>query len=81
MQDTLRAVYRNGAFVPVVPCELPEETEVEVLLRNGSDIMPPLESDPVKRAEIKKQLLDRMSSAPLPADAPKLTRDQLHERR
>ncbi len=80
MPDILRAVYRNGAFVPVVPCSLPEETEVEVRVRNGADITPPLEPDPAKRARIKKQLLERMSNAPLPADAPKLTRDQLHER-
>jgi predicted DNA-binding antitoxin AbrB/MazE fold protein len=81
MQDTLRAVYRNGAFVPVVPCDLPEETEVEVRLRDGVEILPPLETDPVKRAAIRKRLLERMGRAPLLADAPKLTRDQLHERR
>jgi predicted DNA-binding antitoxin AbrB/MazE fold protein len=81
MQDILRAVYRNGAFVPVVPCSLPEETEVEVRVRNGADIIPPLEPDPARRAKIKKRLLERMSNTPLPPDAPKLTRDQLHERR
>jgi len=81
MQESFRAVYRDGAFVPMVPCNLPEETEVQVLVQNGSGIIPPLESDSAKRAEIKKRLLDRMGNSPLPPDAPKLTRDQLHERR
>ncbi len=81
MQDTLRAIYRNGTFVPVVPCNLPEETPVEVLVRKNSSVMPPLEPDPQKREEIKKRLLERMSNSPLPADAPRLTREQMHERR
>jgi predicted DNA-binding antitoxin AbrB/MazE fold protein len=81
MQEILRAVYRNGAFVPVVPCSLPEETEVEVCVRDGADVIPPLEPDAARRAKIKKRLLERMSNAPLPPDAPKLSRDQLHERR
>jgi hypothetical protein len=80
MQESYRAVFRDGAFVPVVPCNLPEETEVSVTVDENSTVMPPLESDPVKRAEIKKRLLERMSNSPLPPDAPKLTRDQLHER-
>jgi predicted DNA-binding antitoxin AbrB/MazE fold protein len=80
MQEILRAIYRDGAFVPIVPCNLPEETEVQVVVQNGSDVMPPLEPDPVKRAEIRKRLLERMTNSPLPPDAPKLTRDQLHER-
>jgi predicted DNA-binding antitoxin AbrB/MazE fold protein len=80
MPDTLRAIYRNGAFVPVVPCDLPEETEVQVVVQNGAEMIPPLESDPIRRGEIKKRLLQRMSNSPLPPDAPKLTRDQFHER-
>ena len=81
MPDALRAVYRNGTFVPLVPCDLPEETEVEVRINEASAIIPPLETDPAKRAEIMKRLLERMTSSPLPPDAPKLSRDELHERR
>jgi hypothetical protein len=54
---------------------------VEVRVRDGANIIPPLEPDPIKRAKIKKQLLERMSNAPLPSGAPKLSREQLHERR
>ena len=80
MQESYRAIFRDGAFVPIVPCNLPEETEVRVVVQNGSEIVPPMESDSAKRAELKKRLLDRMSNSPLPPDAPKLNRDQLHER-
>jgi predicted DNA-binding antitoxin AbrB/MazE fold protein len=81
MPESIRAIFRDGAFVPVVPCSLPEETEVEIVVQGAPRIIPPLEADAAKRAEIKKRLLDRMSKSPLPPDAPKLTRDQLHERR
>ena len=37
------------AFVPVVPCNLPEETEVEVVVREEPCVLPPLESDPKER--------------------------------
>ena len=80
MQETYRAVFRDGAFVPIVPCDLPNETPVEVVVQPSSGIMPPLESDPAKRVEIMKKLVERMSNSPLPDDAPKLTREQLHER-
>jgi hypothetical protein len=81
MQETYRAVYRDGTFVPIVPCDLPNETPVEVVVQPREGLTPPLESDPAKRAAIMRRLLDRMSSSPLPPNAPKLTREQLHERR
>jgi predicted DNA-binding antitoxin AbrB/MazE fold protein len=81
MQDTVRAVYRNGAFVPVVPCNLPEETEVEVVVQGASGILPPLVTDPAERARIRKELIARMQTNPIPANAPRFTREELHERR
>jgi predicted DNA-binding antitoxin AbrB/MazE fold protein len=81
MQEVIHAVYRNGAFVPVVPCSLPEETEVEVRVRNGADIIPPLEPDSEKRAKIRREVVERMHNNPIPANAPRFTRDELHERR
>jgi predicted DNA-binding antitoxin AbrB/MazE fold protein len=81
MQEVIHAVYRNGAFVPVVPCSLPEETEVEVRVRNGADIIPPLEPDPAKRAKIRREVVERMHNNPIPLNAPRFTRDELHERR
>jgi hypothetical protein len=80
MQEIYRAVFRDGAFVPVVPCNLPNETPVEVVVQQRAGLRPPLESDPAKRAEIMTRLVERMSGSPLPPDAPKFTREQLHER-
>ena len=58
MSQTLKAVYRGGAFVPVEPCDLPEE-----------------------RNRIMEELVARMRDNPIPADAPRFTREGLHERR
>ena len=80
MQDILRAVYRSGAFEPVVPCSLPEETEVEVLVRNKAVIIPPQVRDPKERARIRKEVVARMRSNPIPENSPHFTRDELHER-
>lgn len=80
MQETLRAVYRGGAFVPVAPCDWPEETEVEVRPYHPR-LVPPKVKDPAERARRLRQLTERMVDHPLPPDAPKLTRDELHERR
>ena len=81
---TFSATYRDGAFHPDEPCELPEGTRVTV--REGKDgVLPPLEPDPVKRREIRKELVKKMTENPLlagiPEDAPRLTREQMHERR
>jgi predicted DNA-binding antitoxin AbrB/MazE fold protein len=81
MQETFRAVYRDGAFVPIVPCDLPEETEVQVVVQNAYGVTPPLETDPEERARIRKELIARMHRNPIPANAPQFTREELHERR
>ena len=44
-------------------------------------IIPPAITDPAARAKAMEELVSRMKANPLPANAPKLTRDQLHERR
>jgi hypothetical protein len=80
MQDSLRAIYRNGAFVPIVPCSLPEETEVEVHVQNTPHIIPPRVSDPDERARIRREFIARMRTNPIPVTAPRFTREELHER-
>ena len=40
MSDALRAVYRNGVFVPETACDLPEDSEVELIVQ-GPVIIPP----------------------------------------
>jgi uncharacterized protein (DUF433 family) len=35
MDTTVRAVFRNGVFVPTTACDIPENTEVEVVVQNS----------------------------------------------
>jgi predicted DNA-binding antitoxin AbrB/MazE fold protein len=79
MNATLKAVYRNGVFVPETACQLPENSEVELTVQ-GPVIVPPSVADPQERARIRKRLVERMRQNPIPADAPRFTREQLHER-
>jgi predicted DNA-binding antitoxin AbrB/MazE fold protein len=80
MRQRLRAVYRRGAFVPQEPCDLPEGSEVELTIQEPL-ISPPEVSDPEERKRILKKVVESMKSNPIPADAPRLTRESLHERR
>jgi type I restriction enzyme S subunit len=40
MTQSLRAIYRNGAFIPQTAFELPEGTEVELLVQSPQDATP-----------------------------------------
>ena len=74
------ATYRDGAFHPDEPCDLPEGTRVMVgETLNG--VSPALESDPVERRRIIKALLADMKKNPLNLASHGLSRDELHERR
>jgi predicted DNA-binding antitoxin AbrB/MazE fold protein len=77
----LKAIYRNGAFIPQAPCDLPEESEVELTV-HASNVIPPRVTDPEERKRLLEQLVERMRANPIPADAPRrFTREELHERR
>ena len=76
----IRAIFQDGKFVPQEPCALPEAAEVQLIVE-GSSITPPAVADPAERQRILNEVVQRMMSQPLSADAPKLTRDELHERR
>lgn len=80
MAQTIRAIYHNGVFVPQSPCDLPENTEVEVKVRNSNVEMPSV-TDTEERKRILATMVERMRANPLPEDAPRFTRDELHERR
>jgi predicted DNA-binding antitoxin AbrB/MazE fold protein len=79
METIVRAVFRNGVFVPTTACDVPENTEVEFFLQ-GPTIIPPSVTDPEERAQIRREVVERMRKNPLSADAPRFTREQLHER-
>ncbi len=80
MDTVVNAVFRNGVFVPTIDCDIPENTEVQVIVR-GSASTPQVVADPEERAKIRREVVEAMRRNPIPADAPRFTREQLHERR
>ena len=80
MSQRLRAIYQNGVFIPQEPCNLPENSEVELVIEHPH-IIPPTVTDPEGRKRILKRMVERMRANPIPANAPRFTREELHERR
>lgn len=80
MAQRLKAVYQNGAFVPQSPCDLPEGSEVELIIE-APRVIPPVVTDPEERKRILSKVVENMRNNPIPADAPRFTREELHERR
>ena len=79
-QQALKAIYRNGTFILQSAFELPEETEVELLIQSPHVVSPLLSGVEVKK-QFLKSLVERMQQNPIPLNAPRSTRDMLHERR
>jgi len=79
MSKSLKAVYRRGAFIPETPCNLPEESEVELIVQ-GPVLTQPEIVDPKERASILSKLVARMRQNVLPKTAPRFSRESLHER-
>ncbi len=83
MSVRLKAIYRDGAFVPVLNGEklnVPENTEVELTVHDPY-ILPPTATTDEERERALRELLESWRQHPLRGDAPRLTRDELHERR
>ncbi len=81
MSQTLKAIYRDGAFIPQTPCDLPEGSEVELTI-SGPRVIQPKAADPEERKRILERMVARMRANPIPAEAPRrFTREELHERR
>ncbi len=79
MHQVLKAVYRAGAFIPLAPCDLPENISVELIVR-GVNARPPEITNIEDRASLLKRIVERMMQNPLPIGASLLTREALHER-
>ena len=62
---------------------LPEDmaAQHDHYIHGSPRIIPPAITDPAARVKAMEELVARMKAQPLPPNAPKLTRDQLHERR
>ena len=80
MSQQVRAVFHDGVFVPQDPCDLPEGLEVRLTIDDPYTI-PPEITDPAERAAVLKEVVRSMRENPIPANAPRFTRDELHERR
>jgi hypothetical protein len=83
MSVRLKAIYRNGAFVPVPNGEklnVPENAEVELTVHDPY-VVPPTAASETERERALRELFASWDAYPLRADAPRLTRDEMHERR
>ncbi len=76
-------IYRDGAFVPITngdELDVPENTEVELIVHNPA-VLPATAINDEERERALRALMESWEQHPLAPDAPRLTRDELHERR
>ncbi len=85
MLEIIKTTYRNGAFVPQTPVEFSANEEVVIVVNKLEKKSVPNEQETNLTNEEKKRLLkivvERMQSNSIPMDAPRFTREELHERR
>lgn len=79
MPHALKAIYRNGAFILQTACDLPEGAEVELFIQSPQVASPPI-SDAETKQSFLRSLIERMQQNPIPLNAPRFTREMLHER-
>ncbi len=72
----VKAVYRKGAFILRELCNVPEGSEVELVIQDLLAI-PPGVTDATKRERILKTVVSRMRSNPIPNGTPPLSRKAL----
>ena len=77
MSLKVKAIYRNVTFVPQAPCDLVEGAEVDLLVAAPA----PQVKEPGSKISRLKALVERMQRNPFPAEAPRWTRQERHERR
>ena len=83
MSLKLKAIYRDGAFVPIPNGEklnVSENAEVEITVHD-SHVVPATATSDEQRERALRELFASWDAHPLRADAPRLTRDEMHERR
>jgi predicted DNA-binding antitoxin AbrB/MazE fold protein len=81
MSHVVRAVFEHGTFIPESPCDLPEGTKVLLTVCPAGTVRQPEVTDPGERARILREVVARMNANPLPENAPRFSRDEMHERR
>jgi hypothetical protein len=83
MSVRLKAIYRDGAFVPVANGEklnVPENAEVEITVHDPY-VLPSTAASDEERERALRELFASWDAHPVRPDAPRLTRDEMHERR
>ncbi len=68
MFKKVKATYSNGTFIPNIPCNLPDNTEVELMVNFPSEYAQDV-LDPETRKAILHELLTRMRQSSLMAHA------------
>lgn len=79
MSQRLKAVYHRGAFLLQEPCDVPEGSEVGLVIE-GPFLLSPEVREPKEQEHILRAVVERMQQNPIPAGVPPLTRESLHER-
>lgn len=78
MLEIVKTVFRNGAFFPKTPVDLPEETEVEIVVEKNDSSSQTEET----RKKIMAEFIERASARTISDEAPsRFSREELHERR
>ncbi len=91
MGEQIKAVYEHGVFRPLSPIDLDEGEEVQLVVSStNSDAprqepesytLPPLVTEESDRQRLLREIVREMQEHPLTGNPPRLTRDELHERR
>ena len=76
LNRSVKVTYRDGAFHPDEPCDLPDGFKTTITLTS----VPPLLTDPEERKQSVQRLLERLKRTPIVGDPPKFTREDLHDR-
>jgi hypothetical protein len=83
MSLKLKAIYLDGAFVPIPNGEklnVSENAEVVITVHDPY-VLPPTATSEEERERALRELFASWDAHPLRAAAPHLTRDEMHERR
>ena len=83
MSLKLKAIYKDGAFVPISNGEtlnVSENSEVEITVHDPY-VVPATATNDQERERALHELFTSWDAYPLRSDAPRLTRDEMHERR
>ena len=83
MSLRLKAIYKDGAFVPISngdKLNVSENAEVEITV-HGPYVVSATATSDEERERALRELFASWDEHPLRADAPRLTRDEMHERR